>query len=184
MSLYRHPAFLDGATCLRVRRAMDAGAAEDAAVLTDTIEQRPHVRRASSIEIDPAVTADIERRFDAARGALATFFGVPLGGREGAGFLRYGAGDFYAAHRDRAFVPSWPAARRRRIALVAFLNASGTGEEGDFDGGLLRLFLAAGTIDVAPQAGLLVAFAADALHEVTAVRGGTRDAVVDWFYDE
>ena len=28
-----------------------------------------------------------------------------------------------------------------------------------------------------------MAFPADVLHEVTEVRGGTRDTVVDWFYD-
>jgi predicted 2-oxoglutarate/Fe(II)-dependent dioxygenase YbiX len=38
-------------------------------------------------------------------------------------------------------------------------------------------------IDVHPLEGLLVAFSADVLHEVTVVRGGTRDAIVDWFYD-
>ena len=68
---------------------------------------------------------------------------------------------------------SWPEAARRSVAVVLFLN-------GDFEGGLLRLF-AGETIEIAPQAGLLVAFPADLLHEVTVV-SGTRDAVVDWFY--
>jgi predicted 2-oxoglutarate/Fe(II)-dependent dioxygenase YbiX len=183
--LYRQPAFFDTAACLRIRRAMDAGAADDAEILAGAIETRQHVRRASSIDIDPVVIADVESRLDATRAAIAGFFGAPLGGREGAGFLRYRDGDFYAAHRDRAFVASWPDARRRRIALVAFLNASRAGGAGgDFDGGLLRLYPDPAAIDVPAQAGLLVAFPADLLHEVTAVRGGVRDVVVDWFYDE
>ena len=37
-------------------------------------------------------------------------------------------------------------------------------------------------MSVVPQAGLLVAFSADVLHEVTEVRAGTRDTIVDWFY--
>jgi predicted 2-oxoglutarate/Fe(II)-dependent dioxygenase YbiX len=39
------------------------------------------------------------------------------------------------------------------------------------------------TVDIAPEAGLLVAFPAEVLHEVLPVLGGTRDAAVDWFYD-
>ena len=58
---------------------MDVGVADRAEILTDTIEQRHHIRRASSIEIDPVVTAEIESRLDAARGPIASFFAVPLG---------------------------------------------------------------------------------------------------------
>jgi predicted 2-oxoglutarate/Fe(II)-dependent dioxygenase YbiX len=56
------------------------------------------------------------------------------------------------------------------------------GRAGDFDGGILRLFLPHGRLDIVPEPGLLVAFRADTLHEVTEVREGTRDTVVDWFY--
>ena len=55
---------------------------------------------------------------------------------------------------------------------------------GDFDGGMLRLYVDEEPLDVRPEEGLLVAFPADVLHEVTVVRAGTRDAVVDWFYAE
>jgi predicted 2-oxoglutarate/Fe(II)-dependent dioxygenase YbiX len=70
------------------------------------------------------------------------------------------------------------------VALVVFLNTSrDSGLEGEFSGGVLRLFLPQQDLDVSPEAGLLIAFPADVLHEVTEVRGGTRDTIVDWFYD-
>jgi predicted 2-oxoglutarate/Fe(II)-dependent dioxygenase YbiX len=47
---------------------------------------------------------------------------------------------------------------------------------------VLRVFADDRVIDVHPRRGQLVAFPADVLHEVTEVIGGTRDAIVDWFY--
>jgi predicted 2-oxoglutarate/Fe(II)-dependent dioxygenase YbiX len=155
---------------------MNNGTPEDAEILHDTIERHDEVRRAVSIEVAPAVVADVEQRLDAIRDAVAAAHDMALGGREGAGFVRYAEGGFYRPHRDRAEVPSWPDAAHRCVAVVLFLNQ-------DFGGGMLRLFSDGGTIEVQPEEGLLVAFRADLLHEVTEVRGGTRDAVVDWFYD-
>jgi predicted 2-oxoglutarate/Fe(II)-dependent dioxygenase YbiX len=170
---YLEPEFLDPDSCRHIRRAMDAGTPDDAEVLDAAIEARAAVRRASSIEIDEDCVRAVESRFDARRAAIAAYFDVVLTGREGAGFIRYPAGGFYAPHRDCADVPSWPDAARRRIALVVFLNdATGT----------LRLCIDTAPVDVTPREGLLVAFPADTLHEVTVVQAGVRDAIVDWFY--
>jgi predicted 2-oxoglutarate/Fe(II)-dependent dioxygenase YbiX len=170
---YLEPSFLDANTCQRIRRAMDAGVADDAQVLDAAIERRDDVRHATSIEIDDAVVREVEARLDDCRQAISDFYGVELSDREGAGFIRYPEGGFYAPHRDRADVPSWPGAARRRVAVVVFLNnASGT----------LRLFLDDSPVDVHPRAGMLAAFPADALHEVTVVQGSSRDVIVDWFY--
>jgi predicted 2-oxoglutarate/Fe(II)-dependent dioxygenase YbiX len=176
--LYSKPTFLDRAGCGRIRAAMDVGSPEAAEVLEEGVEIRSDTRRASLIDVDADVTAAVEAGFDRERAAISTFFGVDLVSREGTGFLRYRPGDFYRPHRDRASLPSWPAAIHRRVALVLFLNGPD-----DFDGGILRLYIGKRPIAVTPSAGLLVAFPADVLHEVTPVRRGTRDAVVDWFYD-
>jgi predicted 2-oxoglutarate/Fe(II)-dependent dioxygenase YbiX len=181
-AVYRDPAFLPLDTCERIRRAMDAGVEEAAEVLEEQIERRDAVRLAASMEIDELTRADVEERLDAVREAIGTFHSVRLGAREGAGFIRYPDGGFYRPHRDRANVASWPEAARRRIAVVVFLNSSTEAAGNGFAGGILRLFVDASPIEIQPKAGLLVAFPADALHEVTAVRGGPRDAVVDWFY--
>jgi SM-20-related protein len=175
--------FLDAASCRRIRHAMDDGVAEPAEILDGTFERQPDVRRAANIEIDESLVAEVERRLDGQRGAIGDFFALTLGEREGASFVRYHDGGFYKPHRDRATVPDWPGAARRRVAVVVFLNSSRAKDDrGDFAGGTLQLFVGQEPVDLHPQQGALVAFPADVLHQVTPVRNGTRDTIVDWFY--
>ena len=163
---------------------MDAGEVEPAEVLGGGIRSDSEARVASLVEPPESLTRDIEAKLDACRARVAEALGISLGEREGAGCIRYPAGGFYRPHRDRGDDPQWEPAARRAAAVVLFLNASrASGADGDFDGGILRLHLPDGTVDVVPQCGLLVAFSADLLHEVTEVRDGTRDAIVDWYYD-
>ena len=174
--------FLDAATCRGVRRAMDRGDADPAEILHDGMALDADVRRASSIEVDPATLAVVDERFDAARHSLSARCGVALSGREGAGFLRYSDGDFYGPHRDQGDDPQWPAAAQRRIAVVVFLNSGG------FMGGELVIYPEPpaenlrDALEITPREGLLVAFDAARLHEVRPVAGGIRDVIVDWFY--
>ena len=75
--------------------------------------------------------------------------------------------------------------------MVLFLSsavaeAPGTGQgTGTCEGGALRLY--GGDqfdvpVDIAPEAGMLVAFRSTVLHEVLPVTAGVRDVIVDWFY--
>jgi SM-20-related protein len=176
--------FLGPEECVAVRRAMDLGAAEQAEVLAQGVQRRVRVRNAALVEPASAVIEQIEARLDSSRHRVAKPLGIGAGAREGAGFIRYPEGGFYRPHRDRGDDPEWADAARRAIALVVFLNSSREASpDGGFVGGVLRLFGPDDTVDVLPEAGTLVAFPADVLHEVTEVRGGTRDTVVDWFYD-
>ena len=163
---------------------MDTGAIEDADVLAGGILRQALVRNASLIDPTGAVIDVIEAKLESWRERVAASLGLALGAREGAGFIRYPVGGFYRPHCDRGDDPEWEGASRRAVALVVFLNTSRDGGlEGEFSGGVLRLFMPQQDLDVSPEAGLLVAFPADVLHEVTVVRGGTRDTIVDWFYD-
>jgi predicted 2-oxoglutarate/Fe(II)-dependent dioxygenase YbiX len=163
---------------------MDAGDVEPAEVLAGGIRPDAQARIASLVEPPLNLVTDVEAKLDACRERVAQALGISLGEREGAGFVRYPAGGFYRPHRDRGEDPHWAPAARRAAAVVLFLNASrDAGLEGEFDGGILRLYLPQGRVEIAPAAGLLVAFPADVLHEVTEVRDGTRDTVVDWYYD-
>jgi predicted 2-oxoglutarate/Fe(II)-dependent dioxygenase YbiX len=183
-ALFKEAGFLTPDECLAIRRGMDLGDSEDAEILENGIRLETGVRVAALVEPDTALIHAVEAKLDACRGRVAAALGLPLGDREGAGFIRYPAGGFYGPHRDRGDDAGWDGAARRAVALVLFLNSSkAAAPAGEFDGGLLRLFFAGHDIDVTPQAGLLVAFPATVLHEVTEVRGGTRDTVVDWFYD-
>jgi predicted 2-oxoglutarate/Fe(II)-dependent dioxygenase YbiX len=178
------PGFLGPQECLAIRRAMDLGAAEEAEVLNHGVQRRARIRNAALVEPASAVIEQIEARLDSSRHRVTEALGLRVGTREGAGFIRYPEGGFYRPHRDRGDDPQWSDATRRAIALVLFLNSSReVSPGGDFEGGVLRILGPDDAVDVLPEAGTLVAFPADLLHEVTEVRGGTRDTVVDWFYD-
>jgi predicted 2-oxoglutarate/Fe(II)-dependent dioxygenase YbiX len=162
---------------------MDAGRVEQAEVLAEGIRLDFRARSANVIEPPLSLIRSIEAKLDACRQQIAQGLGMSLGGREGPGFVRYPAGGFYRAHRDCGIDAQWEAAADRLAALVLFLNTSRAGGgAGEFDGGILRIYFPQGMIDVVPEAGLLVAFPADVLHEVTEVRDGTRDTIVDWYY--
>jgi predicted 2-oxoglutarate/Fe(II)-dependent dioxygenase YbiX len=162
---------------------MDLGVIEPAEILENGVTTQPGTRKASLIEPPEHVVDLIETRLESCRELVAASLSLALGEREGAGFIRYPPGGFYKAHRDRAADAEWPGAARRAAALVIFLNSSRDASRtaGEFDGGILRL-LEPLIEHVRPEAGLLVAFPANVLHEVTEVRGGTRDTIVDWFY--
>ena len=184
LPLLIEPAFLDLPTCARIRAAMDRGADDAAEVIGARITRRDSVRQARSIDIEREILELVETRIDGIRTAIERATGRPLGEREGTGFLRYHPGGFYRAHRDRGAVRGWPAAARRQTTVIVFLNRGGDGPECDFAGGDLNLYPAVGApVRITPDAGLLVAFPADCLHEVSPVTGGTRDAAVDWFYN-
>jgi predicted 2-oxoglutarate/Fe(II)-dependent dioxygenase YbiX len=163
---------------------MDAGACDPAEILEDTIEYQEHVRRTLSIEVDEGTLTRVEWALERARGRLEERSGMPLGVREGTGFLRYLPGGFYRPHRDRGDLPSWPGAARRQLAVVVFLGTSqAAGDPEGFTGGVLRLYPEQGEpVDIEPVEGVLVAFPAAMLHEVTRVGDAVRDVVVDWFY--
>lgn len=178
--------FLSDDECLACIWAMDAGVREEAEVLGPESTADLDVRRADEIDVNRAVLALVEERLDQYRSRVARHFGLDLTAREGAGFVRYLAGGFYAAHVDRAESVAWPAASRRQVAAIVFLGTSTLADpSGDFDGGALRLFPGGpGTaaVEVLPRRGTLVAFPATVLHEVAVVQAGVRDAVVDWYY--
>ena len=183
--VFRWRQFLNPDECARIRRAMDRGVDDPAEIVGREIATDDEVRRTRSLEIDASIQDWFEHRLDRIRTDLAAL-GTPLGAREGTGFLRYPAGGFYRTHRDRGDVAGWPDAARRAVSVVVFLNsAASAGSPGEFEGGELVIH-ADGDIPglrIVPEAGLLVAFLSDRLHEVLPVRTGVRDAAVDWFYN-
>ena len=183
---FRADGFLSDDECLACVWAMDAGVREESEVLGSDSEARLDVRRAETIEVERAVLALVEERLDRYRDRVARHFGLSLTAREGAGFVRYLEGGFYRRHVDRADSAAWPDAARRQVAAIVFLGSSTAADEaGCFDGGTLRLYgddAASEAVDVLPRRGMLVAFPATMLHEVTVVQRGVRDAVVDWYY--
>jgi predicted 2-oxoglutarate/Fe(II)-dependent dioxygenase YbiX len=174
---------MDDATCRRVQAAMDVGVREPSEVIDDNLTLVEAVRRASHIEVAPAIFELIDAHLDAQRDAIGAFYEWPIDRREGVNLLRYEPGGFYKPHVDRADLPAWPPAARRAFTVVLFLGSAREADPaGGFSGGLLRLFPEADEpVDIIPRRGMLVAFPADIVHEVSPVIGGHRDTVVDWF---
>jgi len=174
---------MDDTTCRRVQAAMDVGIREPSEVIEDEMTLVEDVRRASHIEVPPAIFELIDAHLDAQREAVAEFFGHPLDGREGVNLLRYEEGGFYKPHLDRAELPAWPPAAHRVFTVILFLESAREAEpSGGFSGGVLRLLPDdADPIDIVPRRGVLVAFPAETVHEVLTVTEGHRDTVVDWF---
>jgi predicted 2-oxoglutarate/Fe(II)-dependent dioxygenase YbiX len=178
--------FLTDDECLACVWAMDAGVREESEVLGADAEPRLDIRRAETIEVERAVLSLVEERLDRYRDRVARHFNLTLTAREGAGFVRYLEGGFYRPHVDRADSPAWPDAALRKVAAIVFLGTSAPADEGGcFEGGELLLYPGGAEsqpVEVVPRRGMLVAFPATLLHEVTTVQRGVRDAIVDWYY--
>ena len=166
--------FWGAADCRRIRAAMDRAPRSPAEIYADGFRVDEAVRRAFDVDVEDAVVEEVQRAIDAARPQVAEFFDLPLSGAEGPGFLRYASGGFYGVHRDVA--PEWEEFPRR-ISVVVFLTTAGE----DCEGGALRVYNP-DPQDIAPRAGMLVAFPSEVPHEVLPVTAGVRDTIVDWFY--
>ena len=170
-----------------VRQAMDAGTVEEADVLADGIHRQVRWFGMPALidPVEPVIDAVGVEAGDVPRscgGAL----GQALGDREGAGFIRYPVRRLLQGRTAiAATTRSGRAPARRAVALVVFLNyvaRFGT-RRANSTAACFDCSCRTVTSTSSPEAGLLVAFPADVLHEVTEVRGGTRDTIVDWFYD-
>lgn len=137
---------------------------------------------------------------DGARSVVAAMRAVAAEAVEGTGWPRmaldgpklcsYSPRGFFRAHRDRSEDPHDPAVvRNRRLSIVCLLNST-TPHDGlpSFDGGALVVYLPRHDGSVSPQnvrleAGSIVTFRSDLLHEVRPVRAGVRYSAVGWLYD-
>jgi len=183
--------FFDAELCARIRSALRLAAGRQATVHKkgiSVIDEK--ARRATRVEVDAPTMSCVEERLQGLTPALERHFNLVLTGCETPQFLVYREGDFFLPHQDRGRGPDAPQyLRDRRVSTVVFLN--GQAEEPGPDaycGGSLKLY---GLIDeplwkacgfpLIGEAGLLVAFRSDVLHEVEAVIHGERHSIVSWF---
>jgi predicted 2-oxoglutarate/Fe(II)-dependent dioxygenase YbiX len=185
-SVFVHAEFWSGEQCARVRNAINRGRLSPAEIYVDGYRVDERARRTFEADVDARIVREVEDAIAGLGPGLSRFFGTPLVGSEGPGFLRYPCGGFYGAHRD--CLPDSEEPFPRRISLVLFLTDAGAAPPHGCDGGSLRLYppsrgdAAGPAFDIAPVAGSVVAFPATWLHEVLPVTAGVRDAIVDWFY--
>ena len=184
--------FLDPQQCAAVRDEARAASGHPAPVYIEGAEGHVHedVRKTSSLEVSAATAAAVERRLRELRVEIAGHFGLSLTDCEPPQFLLYGEGDFFVKHQDGDTEQSeFDHLRVRKVSVVMFLNG-GAAEpsEETFGGGELLIYRSDAETGAGPlvfpvpgEAGLLVAFRSDTVHEVTPVARGERFTVVSWF---
>jgi len=129
----------------------------------------------------------LERKLLDLRPELENHFKDKFSECEGPQFLIYSPGDFHCPHVDRPSDSSYPEyAKNRKITLSINLNSDSDPAD-HYEGGLLTLYGLPGKawqscgFPLEPETGLLVAFPADLMHEVSPVLHGERFSVVSWF---
>jgi SM-20-related protein len=186
------PNFLDREVCAEIRREM-AAAGEVAATVRGAdrsyaVDQQS--RRTNWAEVSDRTTSLVRERLMSLRKHVAENFGIEVSDIQQPQFLRYREGDFFAAHQDRGSdMKGAEFALQRQVSAVIFLNDE-TDEPGPdtYEGGALTLF---GLLDshddrdiglpVQGEAGALIAFPSEMLHEVRPITRGERFTVVSWF---
>lgn len=192
LGVFVREAFLSDSFTTQVTDAIGRGAGSPAEEFArnDAAAVDPALRRAWEVPLSDDLSRALDAAVDALRPDLEAAFGVALGTHEGVSALRYPAGAFYRPHRDRRAEPSAFDAHKRAVSVVMFINGATPQGPAPFRGGCLRLYECLPEasardvgLDLAPEAGTLVAFRSDQLHEVTPVTEGERYTLVTWFHE-
>jgi predicted 2-oxoglutarate/Fe(II)-dependent dioxygenase YbiX len=146
------------------------------------------VRKVRRLDVDRALWTSVRERLWALKPELERHFHCQLTSCDGPDFLAYDRGAFYAPHADCGVHY-----QTRRVSVVIFLNdarddlSEPAGTAGYAGGELTFLGLLSGPawencpLPLSGQAGLLVAFSSDIVHEVKPVTSGQRYTIVGWF---
>jgi predicted 2-oxoglutarate/Fe(II)-dependent dioxygenase YbiX len=187
------PGFLERDLCSEIRQEMttagQVAATVRAADRSYAVDQQS--RKTNWAEVSDETSSLVGDRLMSLRSDVEQVFEIEVGGVQQPQFLRYGEGDFFAAHQDRGGDGKGARfARQRQVSAVIFLNDETNEARPDtYEGGALTLF---GLLDsndgrsvglpVTGEAGALIAFPSEMLHEVTPVTRGQRFTVVSWFF--
>jgi predicted 2-oxoglutarate/Fe(II)-dependent dioxygenase YbiX len=184
LGVFVEPAFLDKTLCATLCEAIKSADSSLAEMYDgEQLTVAQDMRRARQTLLVGVLRDSVQQRINALIPAVSAHFAMPLTKTEGASFLMYEAGGFFRPHRDRAVRET-----ERRVSAVVFLNEqAGSPGPTQYAGGRLTLYgLMPNSPEVGfpvdPHPGLLVAFDATTLHEVTPVRQGCRITAVDWFF--
>jgi SM-20-related protein len=185
--------FLEADTCARIRAEVRSAASTAATVREGGARYMVdrHTRQASWAEVSATTQSLVQGRLLTLLPRAAEHFAVALTGCQTLQFLRYRQGDYYRPHRDcSAERDASQIARERQISVVIFVNGEAKEPGEDCYGGGALIFY--GITDdprgkkigfpLNGEAGLLIAFRSDVVHEVAPVLHGERYTVVSWFH--
>jgi predicted 2-oxoglutarate/Fe(II)-dependent dioxygenase YbiX len=183
--------FFDADYCARLRSEVRSAASTRATVVGKAHELlvEPSTRSASWAEVSAATRSFVGERLARLKPVAERHFGMPLAGYQNPQFLIYREKDHYRPHQDRSRDSSG-FVKERRVSAVIFLSSEAEEpREGAYCGGSLTFY---GLIDdprgsnhgfpLSGEAGLLIAFRPEVVHEVTPVTEGERYTIATWFY--
>ena len=177
--------FLDADVCANLRAELAGSPTTQAPVYIQGTEGTIHetIRKTTSLHPSAETFSAVHERLLAQKSALATHFKLNLTDCERPQFLRYQTGDFFVRHQDgNTKQLDFDHLRVRRISIVVFLNDFTTKPQPNcYSGGLLNFYDEQGTYGLPGETGLLVAFTAETLHEVSPVTSGERFTIISWF---
>jgi SM-20-related protein len=177
--------FLDADACANLKAELNLSPTTQAPVYIEGTEGTIHenIRKTTSLHPSEETKSQVHERLLSQKSALETHFGLNLNDCEPPQFLRYEKGDFFVRHQDgNTHQLDFDHLRIRRISIVVFLNDFSVEPEANcYSGGLLNFYDQQDTYDLPGETGLLVAFTADTMHEVSAVTSGERFTIISWF---
>jgi len=177
--------FLDADACASLKAELNDSPTTQAPVYIEGTEGTIHedIRKTTSLHPSAETKSQVHERLLSQKSAIETHFGLNLNDCEPPQFLRYEKGDFFVRHQDgNTHQLDFDHLRIRRISIVVFLNDfSAEPEANCYSGGLLQFYDQQDTYGLPGETGLLVAFTADTMHEVSAVTSGERFTIISWF---
>src|SRR5215813_6530881 len=184
-NLFLHRNFLDADACANLKAELNISPTTQAPVYIEGTEGTIHesVRKTTSLHPSAETVSEVHDRLLGQKSALETHFRLNLTDCEPPQFLRYEKGDFFVRHQDgNTEQLDFDHLRVRRISLVVFLNDFTVEPQVNcYSGGLLNFYDHLGTYGLTGETGMLVAFSADTLHEVSPVTDGERFTIISWF---
>jgi SM-20-related protein len=184
-NLFLHRNFLDADACENLKAELNESPTTQAPVYIEGTEGTIHetVRKTTSLHPSAVTKSQVHARLLSQKSALETHFSLNLVDCEPPQFLRYETGDFFVRHQDgNTHQLDFDHLRVRRISIVVFLNDFSVEPEPNcYSGGLLQFYDQQCTYGLPGETGMLVAFTADTLHEVSSVTSGERFTIISWF---
>ena len=177
--------FLDADACANLKAELNLSPTTQAPVYIQGTEGSIHesIRKTTSLHPSAETISEVHDRLLTQKSALETHFRLNLKDCEPPQFLRYKEGDFFVRHQDgNTKQLDFDHLRVRRISIVVFLNDFAIEPQANcYSGGLLNFYDQQGAYGLTGETGMLVAFSADTLHEVSPVTDGERFTIISWF---
>lgn len=189
------PSFLTDDECREWRSIAKISDSRPACIYKDySTKVEKNFRNTLQIDAQPSHCNQVVARIKELQPRLETYFNTSLHGTSSISCLRYRTGDFFKLHSDVApkeFSNGKDQTNNlfnRTITIVVFLNQEDDRDD-PYEGGTLSLFgllhgsiASAYGIPIKAETGLLIAFRADLLHEVSEVTAGDRYTLLTWFH--